>query len=202
VYKIVGADQNIYGPVTAEQMRQWIVQGRVNAQTLVQAEGSSDWKPLAAYPEFGSLARTMAPLPSRSGGRAAALQAVNAPAIWLRATAILNAILAIFGLSMNILKLAGVDTGMSGIEETEMSKVFSAAGGWMEIAADFVCITVSVLIFIGASKMKALENRPYAVAASVLSLLPCVSPCCIVGIPIGIWALVVLNRAEVKSQFT
>ena len=38
--------------------------------------------------------------------------------------------------------------------------------------------------------------------ASILAVVPCVSPCCLVGLPIGIWALVVLSKPEVKSQFT
>jgi hypothetical protein len=202
MYTIVGADQKTYGPVTAEQLRQWIAQGRVNAQTQVLAEGSNEWKILAAYPEFSSLLRTMGPVRSSGSSREAALQAVKAPVICLRITAGINLLLAAFGLLMNTLKLAGVDTGLSGIEEGEMSKFFSTAGGWTEIVGDLVAITVGVLILIGASKMNALANRPYAMAASILAMLPCVSPCCILGVPFGIWALVVLNKPEVKSQFT
>ena len=32
-------------------------------------------------------------------------------------------------------------------------------------------------------------------------MVPCISPCCLVGLPIGIWALVVLNKPEVKGSF-
>jgi hypothetical protein len=52
MYKIIGADQKEYGPVTAEQLRHWIAQGRANGQSRVQAEGSADWKPLSEFPEF------------------------------------------------------------------------------------------------------------------------------------------------------
>jgi hypothetical protein len=52
MYKIIGGDQKEYGPVTTEQLRQWIAEGRVNGQTLVQAEGVAEWKPLSAMPEF------------------------------------------------------------------------------------------------------------------------------------------------------
>ena len=52
MYKIIGVDQKEYGPVTAEQLRQWIIEGRANTQTLVQAEGGSEWKPLADFAEF------------------------------------------------------------------------------------------------------------------------------------------------------
>ena len=37
MYKIIGADLKEYGPVSVEQLRQWISEGRVNAQTKVQA---------------------------------------------------------------------------------------------------------------------------------------------------------------------
>ena len=50
MYKIIGADQKEYGPVTAEQLRQWITEGRVNGQTSVWSEGATEWKPLAALP--------------------------------------------------------------------------------------------------------------------------------------------------------
>ncbi len=52
MYKIIGGDQKTYGPISAEQMRQWIAEGRANGGTLAQAEGATDWKPLSAFPEF------------------------------------------------------------------------------------------------------------------------------------------------------
>lgn len=52
MYKIIGADGNEYGPVTAEQLRQWIAEGRVNPQTKVQIEGSAEWNTLAELPGF------------------------------------------------------------------------------------------------------------------------------------------------------
>ena len=52
MFKIIGADGRQYGPVSADQLRQWIAQGRANAQSLVQAEGSAEWKRLGEFPEF------------------------------------------------------------------------------------------------------------------------------------------------------
>jgi len=54
MYKIIGADQKEYGPISADQLRQWIAEGRVNAQTQVQAEGQTGWQPLSAFPELAS----------------------------------------------------------------------------------------------------------------------------------------------------
>ncbi|HTV40597.1 MAG TPA: GYF domain-containing protein [Candidatus Sulfotelmatobacter sp.] len=54
MYKIIGTDGRQYGPITADQVRQWIAERRANAQTLAQSEGSTEWKPLISFPEFTS----------------------------------------------------------------------------------------------------------------------------------------------------
>jgi uncharacterized membrane protein len=54
MYKIIGGDQKEYGPVGAEQIRRWVQEGRANADTQVQLEGQSDWRPLSAFPEFAA----------------------------------------------------------------------------------------------------------------------------------------------------
>jgi len=52
MYKIIGADGKIYRPVSAEQLRQWLAEGRANAQTQALADDAAEWKPLGALPEF------------------------------------------------------------------------------------------------------------------------------------------------------
>jgi len=52
MYKIIGADQKEYGPVSADLIRQWIREGRAGAQTSVLAEGATDWQPLGTLSEF------------------------------------------------------------------------------------------------------------------------------------------------------
>jgi hypothetical protein len=55
LYRVLGADQKEYGPVSEEQIRQWIAERRLNAQSLVMGEGAVAWKPLSTYPEFASV---------------------------------------------------------------------------------------------------------------------------------------------------
>jgi prepilin-type processing-associated H-X9-DG protein len=57
MYRIRGSDQKEYGPLSADQLKLWIAQNRVNGQTLVQIEGGADWKPLDYYAEFEVLLR-------------------------------------------------------------------------------------------------------------------------------------------------
>ena len=72
MFKIIGADGKEYGPVTTEQVHEWIREGRANAQTKVQPEGATAWQPLGSLPEFAdALAAKPAPLvppPLGSGG--------------------------------------------------------------------------------------------------------------------------------------
>jgi Domain of unknown function (DUF4190)/GYF domain 2 len=72
MYRIVGADGQEYGPVNIELVRQWIAEGRINAQTLVRMEGTEVRKTLAEFPELAAL------LPGRVYGPAAG--AAPAPA--------------------------------------------------------------------------------------------------------------------------
>lgn len=60
MYKIVGADQKEYGPVTEEQVREWIAEGRANAQTIARF-GDGPWKPLSTFPEFAGLFKEVPP---------------------------------------------------------------------------------------------------------------------------------------------
>jgi TM2 domain-containing membrane protein YozV len=61
MYKIVGVDGRQYGPVGADEIRRWLAENRVNAQTLAQAEGAPEWKPLGTIPEFASEAKPVPP---------------------------------------------------------------------------------------------------------------------------------------------
>ena len=61
-YKIIGGDGQQYGPAEVAQLREWIAAGRANAQTLAQAEGSLEWKPLGSYGDFADLSTASAPV--------------------------------------------------------------------------------------------------------------------------------------------
>jgi TM2 domain-containing membrane protein YozV len=54
MYRIIGVDGQQYGPITADHIRRWLVENRLNAQSMAQLEGSQDWKPLSAFPEFAA----------------------------------------------------------------------------------------------------------------------------------------------------
>ena len=81
MYRIVGADGRQYGPISADQIRRWIAEGRANAQTQTLAEGATEWKPLGTIPEFANFFATQAPPPINpvTGSH---LRATNSFAVW------------------------------------------------------------------------------------------------------------------------
>jgi len=208
MYKIIGGDGNEYGPVDREQIRQWIQDGRAGAHTKVLAEGTTDWKTLGEVPELAALLGPGTPggapptfrrEPIMGISSADALQMVQGPAIGLIATAALGILASAAGIIMN---LAGVTMGsMGGQQSQEMPAWASMLTGGLGIVSSLLGIGMSVLILLGALKMKKLESYTFAIIATVVAMVPCVSPCCIVGLPVGIWALVVLNKPEVKGAF-
>ncbi len=52
MYLILGADGKQYGPVSLDQLRLWLAQGRIHAGTSVQRAGSTDWVPASQHPDL------------------------------------------------------------------------------------------------------------------------------------------------------
>ena len=52
MFKIIGGDGSQYGPVTVEQLREWIASGRANGQTMAQRDSETEWKPLSQFAEL------------------------------------------------------------------------------------------------------------------------------------------------------
>jgi hypothetical protein len=57
-----------------------------------------------------------------------------------------------------------------------------------------------VVVIIAAFQMKNLRGYAFAVTGSVMAMIPC-NLACLLGLPFGIWALVVLYRPNVMSAF-
>lgn len=101
MYKIVGADNREYGPVTQEEVLQWIAQGRANAQTIARLEDGGAWKPLGTFDEFKAALNLSATTPPPIGGAAPGGFATLPPAPVGRkgnAAAIIGLIFGILGL--------------------------------------------------------------------------------------------------------
>src|SRR2546423_1412583 len=186
MYKIIGADGKEYGPISTEQLRQWIAEGRANAQTRMLLEGTTEWKPLSEYPEFagptpsapssfGAPPAMMGAAPSPS----AALPQVSGPATGLIIVGILYFVGAALSLVMHLVGASILAT--SQMSNPAIANMFSGSIGIISNLAVFI---LGGLILYGGLKMKKLENYAMAMTASIVAMLPC-SICCLIGLPIG-----------------
>lgn len=52
MFEIIGGDGKTYGPVTSDELRRWIREGRADFATKVKREGEASWIPLGSLEEF------------------------------------------------------------------------------------------------------------------------------------------------------
>jgi len=209
-YTIIGGDHKQYGSITPDDVRRWITDGRLNAQSLMREETATEFRPLSTFPEFAdALAASSTPPPPLApvaavadGRREAALQAVKGPAIALIVTASLG--VAYYGLS----GLFTLSTGGAMFHHEmppnippQMRAFIEGMHGPLAGAINLVIAALNGFVLFGAIKLLRLRNYGVAMAASIVAMLPC-QCCCLFGLPFGIWALVTLIKPEVKSQFS
>jgi hypothetical protein len=122
---------------------------------------------------------------------------VAGPAIALIVTGALGAALSLGDLILTVLLSAGL-AAAAHQPDALGGMMFQVAFG---IVGDLFRLAMAVLVILGALKMKNLENYGFAMAAAIIAMVPCISPCCCLGLPFGIWAIVVLCDAQVKTAF-
>ena len=204
MYKIIGADEKEYGPVTADQIKQWLAEGRVNGQTRVWSDAAGAWKPLAEFPEFAGALPASAPPPplTASPALSTATDLVNGPGIGLIATGALNILLGIFRVVISLTGFGmGLFSGAAGAND-EMTKMIMSMAGTVGVVFGALGVVCGGITLLGGLKLRKLQSFGFCMTACILAMIPCTSPCCLVGLPVGIWTLVMLSKPEVKSQFT
>jgi hypothetical protein len=107
----------------------------------------------------------------------------------------------VLGLLRLALAVFGITFGTAFIEKNPEMQKMMAMSGTINGAVGALLLIIAAIVLWGAIKMRKLENYGLSLAAAIIAILPCTFPCCCIGLPIGIWALVVLSKAEVKAAF-
>lgn len=128
-------------------------------------------------------------------GKSVAMAAVKAPAIGLMVVSTISAFLLLLSIPFDILLLATGGFGPFEVEDGESPKIF------VRTVWGIAIFTASLFSFWGGLQMKKLQNYYMVRNAAVIAAIPCLGPCCLLGIPFGIWAYVTLGRQEVQSAF-
>lgn len=126
---------------------------------------------------------------------------VKAPAISLVVVAGIGIVLQLVSIVLNIIGVgAGGYEMMNEYGSTADMTQYMASGISGIVWSVFAIIYQGVIVWGGMQMMK-LESYGLSMAAAIMAMIPCLSPCCVLGIPFGIWALVVLMDENVKVSF-
>ena len=212
MYKILGGDGKEYGPISADTLRQWVVEGRANAQTQVQPDGSTGWQALGSLPEFAAQAGASAAAPAFAAASAPVTDTDGArslavPVGW--ALTILGVLGVLMGLGLIAFYLL---VGMPNSALLTKLMPQQGAGGAQQagqlmgaIAGAVFGILWSGFVIIAGIKMRQLKSWGLVLAGAIMAAIPCCGGqilMCFPGLPVGIWAIVILCKPNVKSAFT
>jgi hypothetical protein len=122
---------------------------------------------------------------------------VQGPGTALLVVGIICVLAAVLGTVSNV---TGVGRGNQPVPP-EFERWVEMMSGPTAIVAGVIQMALGILAIVAAGKMKRLESYGLLMTATILTMLPCTSGCCCIGLPIGIWILIVLSKPEVKSAF-
>jgi hypothetical protein len=145
---------------------------------------------------------------------ATAKKLVRGPAIGLMATGFITLVLVAVGLlSVGSIPQAfqaqreqvDKNPGLNAQQKQDMLAMYDKIEPAMVplvIAMSGVYALGAVLVIVGGFKLKNLTSTGWPKTAAVLSMIPfCVSYSCLLGLPFGIWAFVVMGKPAVKAGF-
>jgi prepilin-type processing-associated H-X9-DG protein len=162
--KVIGKDGKEYGPVTVEEIKAWIGQGRLDGQSKARNEGATEWAALGEMPEF----RDMVPRPPTSV--APPMQAFSEPAK-TSAMAIVSLVLGVLGLfTLGLTALVGLVLGIIALVRINKSQG-RLSGGGLAIAG----ICVSGLMFLLLPLMAAMLLPALAKAKERAQTINCMN---------------------------
>ncbi len=128
-----------------------------------------------------------------------AVSRVKGPALSMMILAPIGSLWFLFDLVIRIINISNGDIPVMGNHPN--ASEFAEIGAYVGGVLDVVGLILQAVVFYGAMQMKNLQNRSLAMAASIISVIPCLTACCVLGIPFGIWGLVVLSDETVKKAF-
>jgi hypothetical protein len=144
---------------------------------------------------------------------ARAKSAVSGPAIALILTGVVSMLVAAYSLISIPGMAAQFDAERKKIDDNaamppdqkQMTKdILDTYQKVADVAMLPICVVaglIALVTVIGGVKMRGLTGSGLTKTGAILSMVPCISGCCILGLPIGIWVLITLGKPEVKAGY-
>ncbi len=87
--------------------------------------------------------------------------------------------------------------GTAGVDPAAIKVLF-----YSFFVLDIVVLLLGPVVILGAVQMLRRKMYGFVRFTAILAMLPLSTHCCcVLGLPMGIWALVILNRPDVKAMF-
>ena len=127
------------------------------------------------------------------------LNKLKAPSIGLIIAGVLNAVTGLYLLASTLIQYSRGALNPRFSSEAEQFGFY--IGFWGTGALGILGFLVAPVIIYGAIQMMRGRSFGLSRTAAILAVIPLTSCCFLLGIPFGIWALVVLSQPDVKSLF-
>lgn len=120
--------------------------------------------------------------------------------------------LIVFGILALLLNLVGAAFQALGAVSQIMILLDSSAGtdqwvAWFTSQGISLIIMLggfiwSIIIILAGARLRSARSAGLVYAGSVMAMLPCcVSYCCCLGLPLGVWAIMTMQDEQVKAAF-
>ncbi len=117
------------------------------------------------------------------------------------APAVILLVIAVIGLLANLAAAAVFAATPERLEEAFKGTGLQPPPATTAVIFYLVFAALNLVILLACVQMLRLRTYGFALAGIFLSMINCPTYCCVIGLPIGIWALVVLLRPEVRDAF-
>lgn len=202
-YAMIGADGQQYGPISLEQIKSWVQEGRLTSDTKVLRSDSTEWKAANLYPELGlapparaipgPLVAPTGPLPGarQAGFNPDAIRGVRRGSSWLfwvAALSLINTIMTatgggfyfLFGMGITLIASsmgapAAVSIGLSVIICAMLAGLgwFARKGHAWAFIAGIIIYGLDAVVFLVGQEWLPLAFHGYVIFWMVRGLMGC-----------------------------
>lgn len=209
MYRVKGADGNVYGPVPAATIQEWISQNRLDRDSLVSPDGVEAWRKLGEYPEFQAASQSIVVrtsvwvVPQGAGGQAA-LQELKTPGLLMVVYGGVSLVTILTSVVADLFRKEGDPLQQLPPETPEFFRrileMQASIPPWVHWTQALVALVMAACITFGGVKLMQGRSRKWAMTGAILSIFPCLGGCCcLLGIPLGIWVLVLIQKPHIRE---
>lgn len=175
---------------------------RVPEAAVVEAELVDDWGDDEDEDDFDEGDRPFAPPKTSSRGRSGRRR--NEEADWIVTAVPAIFLMVISGIALlwaivqgiSVLAVGFQNNAQPGMNAGEQAAAMGAIGAML-----FLNFITNSGVLLGGYHMLTRGSYRLAMVGVILAMIPCLSPCIVLGIPFGIWGLVVLLMDSVRHTF-